>query len=847
MAERRGTGRRAGTKAATAGRARRLKQAAPRLLPGAPDFDPAKRLRLEQVEHPLPNSTLGDLGFATRVAGPDEFPLTILVQPYHPAALIGLDRGSVKTFRHDPAAKTMRLVANSGINLQFGFVWTKIRRPGVYAPAGLPRDRMLASVIAASAHERRLGDVMTQKEATAEFLRQIAFFVETEPDEVDDLRGFIAQLEAQTGVATIGPGELERGGDGIVAPFALPGGATLDEFRARLKRIQVPVTGLPEEELTLLPDPDTALAPPWRIADPIPERTPPPLFDPAAPLPWPWPPDPIPPPRWWGGFDPSIFDRFRPFKWWPLPPWWWWRLCLFSRNWWMHHRDAQHSGNARCSGIDSTTVGGLVERYALTLNGNIISMPSIANGKIYVGTGKSSAASPQGGTLYKIDLPTGTIDAMFTFSGSAGSVQGQPGICSSPAIAGGRVYISALIGKVYCLDANTLACLWVTDLRNRDLAKNQPVDHGGVQTAGWSSPLVVNGKVYVGQGLGEPGGAYGYMYCLDAYTGQVVWLFCTNRFSPAGPQNTPNVIPPANWGVAGPPPAPFAVAPANPPNKGASPWSSACYDAALNRIYIGTGNSVPDNPLPDPDYASGVLSLDASTGAFTGFFQPAAASSYRPADDLDVDVPAPPMAYVAGGRRIVAIGSKNGSFFLLDAGTMAPIASRQLLPYDSAGNPFPTVDPPGTAGFRENKSGPMCSAAVHYGLGRVFVGVGGYSFGGTYSIDSARTPFMRVVDWLTLADAWATAGANPPKYVVPSPPMYTTSGECGLAAPAVVNDVVIMATSKPGLYALDAATGLCLWSAAGLGSSPLFSYGPAVYRNYVVAGLADARLHVYSL
>ena len=106
---------------------------------------------------------------------------------------------------------------------------------------------------------------------------------------------------------------------------------------------------------------------------------------------------------------------------------------------------------------------------------------------------------------------------------------------------------------------------------------------------------------------------------------------------------------------------------------------------------------------------------------------------------------------------------------------------------------------------------------------------------------------MRVMDWLTLADAWVTAGTNPPKYTVPSPPMYTTSGECGLAAPAVVNDVVIMATSKPGLYAFAAATGLCLWSASGLGTSPLFSYGPAVYRNYVVSGLSDARLHVYSL
>jgi outer membrane protein assembly factor BamB len=829
-----------------------FKHPEPRLLPTTGDFDPAKELRLESVEFPLPNSTLGHLGLAARVAGPKEFPPTILIQPYDPTALVGLDRASVKTFRYDGGARTMRLVPNSGINLHFGFVWTQVSCPGIFGQVARPRCRVLAAAIAAAAHDRRMDDVATARQAKEKILQRLAFFLETDPDELDEFRAYIAQLEAQTGLNTIGPGELVRGEDGSVGAFPLPGGATIEEFRARVKGLQISANGLLEEELALLPDPDSALAPPWRVADPIPERTLPGLLDPGAPLPRPWPPDPICPPRWWDGFDPSIFDRFRPYKWWPLPPWWWWRLCLFNRNWWMHHRDAQHTGNVRCSGIDSTTVGGLIERYVLTLDGPIVSVPSVVNGKIYVGTGNSTAASPVGGTLYKIDLPTGTIDATFTFSGTAGARQGVAGICSSPAIVGGRVYFSALTGKVYCLDANTLACLWVTDLRKRDLPKNQPVDHGTINTTGWSSPLVVNGKVYIGQGEGEDG-AYGYVYCLDAVTGQVVWLFCTNRFVDApGPHNSPNVIPPANWGLPNPPPAPYTVAPANPPDRGAAPWSSASYDATLNRICIGTGNARDritnlDTPLPDPDYSSGALALDASTGAFAGFFQAPPSSSYRPLYDLDVDVPAPPIAYVAGGRRIFAIGSKNGSFFLLDAATMAPIATRQLLPYDSAGNPFPTIDPPATAVNRENKSGPMCCAAVHYALGRLFVGVGGYDFGGTFSIDSARTPFMRVMDWLTLADAWATAGTNPPKYTVPSPPMYTTSGECGLAAPAVVNDVVIMATSKPGLYAFAAATGLCLWSAPGLGTAPRFSYGPAVYRNYVVNGLFDRTLHVYSL
>ena len=108
---------------------------------------------------------------------------------------------------------------------------------------------------------------------------------------------------------------------------------------------------------------------------------------------------------------------------------------------------------------------------------------------------------------------------------------------------------------------------------------------------------------------------------------------------------------------------------------------------------------------------------------------------------------------------------------------------------------------------------------------------------------------MRAVDWNTLADAWATAGANPPKYTVPVPPMYTTPGETGLSSPAVVNDVVFISTSKPALYCLDAATGACLWLAPGIGTGS-YAMGPAIYGNYVVVGIggfSGGRLNIYRL
>jgi outer membrane protein assembly factor BamB len=445
------------------------------------------------------------------------------------------------------------------------------------------------------------------------------------------------------------------------------------------------------------------------------------------------------------------------------------------------------------------------------------------------------------GTLYRIDLATGAKEDQFSFSG-VGSRQGYAGVGGSPAVVGGRVYFSALTGKLYCLDASSFALQWVTDLRHTDLAHNQPVEHGGAaKSEGWSSPLVANGRVYVGFGEGEdPDGVaarYGFVYCLDAASGNVVWLFCTNHFG--GGDNNPNVIPPATF--SGVPPAPFTKAANNPVNTGAAPWSSAAYDAGLDRIYIGTGNAKPDDPLPDPKYASGMLSLDASTGEFKKFFQPAKSDNYRPNFDMDVDVPGGPTVFSRNGQRVVGIGTKGGSYFVLNAASLAVLQRRQLLPYDSSGNPFPNIDPTFGWTLGENKYGMFGTAAIHPGLEQIFVPFGGYSS----SIDSTTTPFMRALDWNTLDDAWLTAGTNPPKYTVPVPPMYLTPGEAGLSSPAVVNDVVFVSTTKPGLYGLRATDGLCLWAAPGFGPGT-YCIGPAVHGSYVVAG-TGSNLYIYSL
>ena len=73
---------------------------------------------------------------------------------------------------------------------------------------------------------------------------------------------------------------------------------------------------------------------------------------------------------------------------------------------------------------------------------------------------------------------------------------------SSPAVVNGKVYIGSHDGYIYCLDATTGEVVWKYEIGNYVS----------------SFPAVVNGKVYIG---------YDALYCLDADTGKLIWKYET--------------------------------------------------------------------------------------------------------------------------------------------------------------------------------------------------------------------------------------------------------------------------------------------------------------------------------
>ena len=333
-----------------------------------------------------------------------------------------------------------------------------------------------------------------------------------------------------------------------------------------------------------------------------------------------------------------------------------------TSNWWMFHGDLAHTGEASGSPIDSTNVTGLKLTQSIDVPGSILSTPAVVDGYVYVGLANSlEAAAQNGGLLLKIELATGKTAASFPWSitASEGDTHGFCGMGCTPAVADGNVYFSAFNGQVYCLDQQTLALKWQIDLRYADLAHNQPVtnDFGSApKCSGWSSPAVVNGRVYVGVGEGENPDLYGFVYCLDANTGDVIWIYCSCQYQ-SGVNNAPNQLPSET--IKNGLPTGFTTFDQQPVAKGASVWSGIAVDPELDAVYCATGNPQPDGELPTAGYTNSVLVLAASTGAFKACIQIPASSSYRPSD-VDVDIGGAPTLWTRNGRKVLGIGCKNG-------------------------------------------------------------------------------------------------------------------------------------------------------------------------------------------
>ncbi len=170
-----------------------------------------------------------------------------------------------------------------------------------------------------------------------------------------------------------------------------------------------------------------------------------------------------------------------------------------------------HSVNSARSG--EKAIDRLHLDWQYRLHSPVVASPVVSNHHLFVAS--------ENGNLYSFDLQQRALSWLY---------HTEAGIGSTPAVANGVVYFLSRDGFFYALDQVTGKRLWrfATGGEGRFAAVggyNSPADMGPVPDP-WdfylSSPLVHNGKVYIGSTDKK-------LYALDAGTGALVWAFTADE------------------------------------------------------------------------------------------------------------------------------------------------------------------------------------------------------------------------------------------------------------------------------------------------------------------------------
>jgi len=181
----------------------------------------------------------------------------------------------------------------------------------------------------------------------------------------------------------------------------------------------------------------------------------------------------------------------------------------------MFRNNAAHSGTYDAAGAPKFNA----VKWTFHTHGEVVSSPAIAGGAVYVGSND--------GILYAIDEQTGAAKWKFPT---------EARVSSSPAVDHGLVYFGSYDGNFYAVDAGTGKLRWkfanpgerryaATHLHGSLPAGETMPDPFDVYL---SSPVVFGGRVYFGSGDGS-------VYSLDAATGALKWKFKTGDVVHASP------------------------------------------------------------------------------------------------------------------------------------------------------------------------------------------------------------------------------------------------------------------------------------------------------------------------
>jgi polyvinyl alcohol dehydrogenase (cytochrome) len=498
-----------------------------------------------------------------------------------------------------------------------------------------------------------------------------------------------------------------------------------------------------------------------------------------------------------------------------------WRVILAqtppnAASWPMAGHDLRNSRSQPAEQqIGPSNVNQLVTKWVFTTGNDVSATPTVADNTVYF--------PDWAGNLYALNAETGTMvwsHQISEYTGQASSVSRvSPAVDRDQLIIGDNVSASVEHNgaNIIAVDRASGSLRWIT----------QVDAHPAAIITG--SPVVSNGKVYVGVSSNEEGlatdPAYpcctfrGSMVSLDANTGALLWKVYTV---------------PDNGGAPG-------------GYSGNAIWSPAAIDASRGSLYVATGNNytVPADVAQcqanakgrsDPkctaadDYFNTVLSFDTATGRIKWANRvdqydawTVACLSNPPGPNCPN--PAGPDYDFGSGPNligsIVGVGQKSGIYWAFNANSGAAVWKT-------------AVGPGGTLG------------GIEWGTAtdgrRIYVAIANNSHKSYTLANGGPT-----IDW----GSWAALDARTGRILwqVADP----TPGAIDPGAVSVANGVMYAGSYSGAMYALNAASGAVLWS---FGSGGSVIGGPSIvdgtlfwgsgYRR-ISPGIGNNQLYAFSL
>jgi alcohol dehydrogenase (cytochrome c) len=302
-----------------------------------------------------------------------------------------------------------------------------------------------------------------------------------------------------------------------------------------------------------------------------------------------------------------------------------------DNGWLMYRRDYASNGYAPFKEINTGNVSGLKQVWDYKTGfqqGH--EAPAIVNGDyLYITTPKDELIAFQASTgkqlwkyqhdLSQVGLKTVCCDVV------------NRGV----ALYGDNVYMATLDNYVVALDGRTGKVVWKKQLI--------PADVGYAMTL---APLVVKGKVIVGESGGEYG-ARGFIEALDARTGKEVW----KRYTIPAPNEPGGKTWPKGAYKTG----------------GGGAWLTGSYDAATDTLFWGVGNPGPWLATLRPGdnlYTDSVIAMNPANGKIKWHFQ------YTPNDTWDYDgtneTVLTDINYQGKAYKAIVSASRNGWFYAIN-------------------------------------------------------------------------------------------------------------------------------------------------------------------------------------